>query len=319
MDESTLRKGSFVRQGGEGVPLPVLPRITASCARVIVSGEVEAVSFLKNLFGPRTRESDGPSVEPKSPPAQAAGKAPAPVATPEIKTPPVSAPPPSASTAPTLTPVKAPTNFANWWFDLPEPLQGRSESKTPIQLDLTQKTVNTIGAAYKTLHNWKTVVGPDQVFISCDVPLDVDSAAFKAAKKNPGIAFTGAHSPSPLMRFGLLTWEQCCQWKLDTLGIKESDSAAQTRNKRISDGLTYELKLHVEELINIGRQTDGYWVSGRFLDPAQPRSREIGEHLNHLGRRRMMLAVHAAVRGKLGDYAARELEVAWNGIGDWEA
>lgn len=281
------------------------------------------MSFLDRIFGrrstPQQSSATAPPIERKSRPAQAGGKTPAPDATREIKTPPVSATPPSASADPTQAPVKAPTNSVNWQFDLPEPLQGRSESKTPIQLDLTQKTVNTIGAAYKTLHNWKTVVGPDQVFVSCDVPIDVDSAVFKATfNKNPGIAFTDAHSPSPLVRFGLLTWEQCCQWKLDTLGLKESDSVAQIRNKRISDALAYELKLHVEELINIGRQTDGYWVSGRFLDPTEPRTREIGEHLNHLGRRRMMLAAHAAVRDKLGDYAARELEVAWNGVGDWE-
>lgn len=218
-------------------------------------------------------------------------------------------------------PVKAPANSVNWWLDVPEPFQGRDESRTAIQKDLTQNTVNTIGTAYRTLHHWQTVIGPDQVFIQCDVPLDVERSVFTATfeKRSPGIAFTGARSPSPLIRFGLITWEQVCQWKLDVEGVKESDSAAQARKQRIEEGLAYELKVHVEELINIGRQADAY-ISGRFLDPTQPRTREIGVRLNFLsaGQPRMMKAAHSAVRRELGDHAARELEVAWNGIGQWQ-
>jgi hypothetical protein len=36
------------------------------------------------------------------------------------------------------------------------------------------------------------------------------------------------------------------------------------------------------------------------------------------GRPRMMKAAHSAVRRELGDNAARELEVSWNGIGEWQ-
>lgn len=31
-----------------------------------------------------------------------------------------------------------------------------------------------------------------------------------------------------------------------------------------------------------------------------------------------MSAAHLAVRRQLGDIAARELEIAWKGIGDWQ-
>jgi hypothetical protein len=278
------------------------------------------MSILDRLFGTKkapptaqpTEKSAVPAERQQSPTVQAAEKAP---------TPQGSATPPPASPEQTQKTKKAPTNSVNWWLDIPEPFQGRNESKTAIQKDLTQNTVNTIGTVYRTLHNWKTVIGPDQVFIQCDVPLDVERSVFTTTfkEKTPGIAFTDARSPSPLIRFGLITWEQVCQWKLGVEGVKESDSAAQVRKQRIEEGLAYELKIHVEELINIGRQGDAY-MSGRFLDPTQLRTKEIGVRLNFLsaGQPRMMKAVHSAVRRELGDYAARELEVAWNGIGNWQ-
>jgi hypothetical protein len=278
------------------------------------------MSILDRLFG--TKKTP-PTAQPRekiavpaklqqSPTKLAAGKAP---------TPPGSATPPPASPDQAQNTKKAPTNSVNWWLDVPEPFQGRDESKTAIQKDLVQNTVNTIGTVYGTLHNWQTVIGPDQVFIQCDVPLDVERSVFTATfkGKTPGIAFTDARSPSPLVRFGLITWEQVCQWKLNVEGVRESDLAAQVRKQRIAEDLAYELKIHVEELINIGRQADAY-ISGRFLDPTQPRTREIGVRLNFLsaGQPRMMKAAHSAVRRELGDHAARELEVAWNGIGQWQ-
>ncbi len=272
------------------------------------------MSILDRLFGTKktapTEEIAVPAERQPNPTVRAAEKAPTPARSATL----------SHSDQKQIL-VKAPTNSVNWWLDVPEPFQGRDESKTAIQKDLVQNTVNTIGTVYGTLHNWQTVIGPDQVFIQCDVPPDVEHSVFTATfkGKTPGIAFTDARSPSPLVRFGLITWEQVCQWKLNVEGVKESDSAAQARKQRIEESLAYELQVHVEELINIGRKAEAY-MSGRFLDPTQPRTREIGVRLNFLsaGRPRMMKAAHSAVRRELGDCAARELEVSWNGIGEWQ-
>lgn len=210
------------------------------------------MSLLDRIFGkrplPQQSSTTAPPIQQKSPPAQAGGKRPIP----EIKTAPVAATP--AGPGQTRNPEKAPTNGANWLLDIPEPFQGCSESKDAIQLEMTQKTVNVIGSMYKTLHNWKSVIGPDQVFLSCDVPLDVERSAFQATfqGKNPGIAFGGPRSSPAPIRFGLVVWDKCCQWKLKALGVKESDAAAQKRNKHIEDALAYELVVHVQELISIG-------------------------------------------------------------------
>ncbi|HLX60146.1 MAG TPA: hypothetical protein VKX17_02575 [Planctomycetota bacterium] len=45
--------------------------------------------------------------------------------------------------------------------------------------------------------------------------------------------------------------------------------------------------------------------------------REVGRELNSRGGMKLMLAAHDAVRNRLGGVAARELEVAWDGIGEW--
>lgn len=45
--------------------------------------------------------------------------------------------------------------------------------------------------------------------------------------------------------------------------------------------------------------------------------REVGRELNARGGNKLMLAAHAAVRARLGGVAARELEMAWDGIGEW--
>jgi hypothetical protein len=80
---------------------------------------------------------------------------------------------------------------------------------------------------------------------------------------------------------------------------------------------------NVEELISIGRKSapDGYSASNflaRVPGPVQERAREIGEELNRAGGLQLMLKAHAVVGAKLGGVAARELESAWNGIGEWQ-
>ena len=75
----------------------------------------------------------------------------------------------------------------------------------------------------------------------------------------------------------------------------------------------------IAELVSIGQKdaSDRPGASSRFLRQAKSRAREIGEQLNALGGNDYMLAGHEAVRQTLGAVAARELEVAWNGIGEW--
>lgn len=75
----------------------------------------------------------------------------------------------------------------------------------------------------------------------------------------------------------------------------------------------------IAELVSIGQKdaSDGPGSSSRFLRQAKLRARAIGEQLNALGGNDYMLAGHEQVRQTLGAVAARELEVAWNGIGEW--
>lgn len=76
--------------------------------------------------------------------------------------------------------------------------------------------------------------------------------------------------------------------------------------------------MNIEELIRIGRKSvpDAHSASN-FLGPAQERAREIGEDLNRAGGLQLMLKAHGIVRAELGNVAARELESAWDGIGEW--
>ena len=45
--------------------------------------------------------------------------------------------------------------------------------------------------------------------------------------------------------------------------------------------------------------------------------RDAGRKLNERGGNKLMLSAHAEVAQRLGGVAARELEVAWDGIGEW--
>jgi len=44
---------------------------------------------------------------------------------------------------------------------------------------------------------------------------------------------------------------------------------------------------------------------------------DIGRELNARGGNDLMLEAYEVVRARLGGTAARELEVAWDGIGEW--
>jgi hypothetical protein len=71
----------------------------------------------------------------------------------------------------------------------------------------------------------------------------------------------------------------------------------------------------ITELIDAGH-TEGTLLGPRGSE-VRERIRWIGSALNDAGGRKLMLQAHGAVRDRLGAACARELEVAWNGVGDW--
>jgi hypothetical protein len=75
----------------------------------------------------------------------------------------------------------------------------------------------------------------------------------------------------------------------------------------------------IDELIQIGRTQPSEWpgCSSRFLSEAKGRARQIGSQLHELGGKGYMLAAHQPIRQALGPVGARELEMAWDGIGNW--
>lgn len=71
-------------------------------------------------------------------------------------------------------------------------------------------------------------------------------------------------------------------------------------------------------LVQIGRKFPADdWSASHFLGQARHRARQIGEELNETGGIKLMLAAHEVVGSQLGSGAARELEAAWDGIGEW--
>jgi hypothetical protein len=85
--------------------------------------------------------------------------------------------------------------------------------------------------------------------------------------------------------------------------------AHDTSFPRTTEGLT-------KELLTIGTVEEG------LLPPQgselRGRIESIGVSLNARGGKELMLKVHAVVRENLDSARARELERAWDGVGDWE-
>ncbi len=79
---------------------------------------------------------------------------------------------------------------------------------------------------------------------------------------------------------------------------------------RQGDARTNQL---ANELLVIGRRRGFLTMQGK-----DPRTRGIGTELDRIGGMRRMLDVHDVVGDKLGRLSARELEVAWDGIGSWQ-
>jgi hypothetical protein len=71
----------------------------------------------------------------------------------------------------------------------------------------------------------------------------------------------------------------------------------------------------ITELIDIGH-AEGVLLAPRGSE-LWGRVRSIGSALNDTGGKKLMLQAHETVRDRLGASRARELEVAWDGVGDW--
>lgn len=71
----------------------------------------------------------------------------------------------------------------------------------------------------------------------------------------------------------------------------------------------------LDELAAIARSRGFFGPTGE----KDPRVREIGAELDQMNGKQKMLDVHAVVTAELGRVHARELELAWNGIGEWRS
>ena len=78
-----------------------------------------------------------------------------------------------------------------------------------------------------------------------------------------------------------------------------------------------EIMMLIEELIRVGQKAPDGRSTSTFLNIGKARAREIGERLNQIDGNELMLAVHSRVSQSLGGSSGRELEVAWDGIGEW--
>ncbi|MEU1371416.1 hypothetical protein ABZ454_35540 [Streptomyces sp. NPDC005803] len=77
---------------------------------------------------------------------------------------------------------------------------------------------------------------------------------------------------------------------------------------------SFDVQDLIDELIAIGRGR-GFVRASPFR--ADARTLEIGRALDRKGGMDMMRSVHDAVREIVGGGLSRELDVAWDGIGDW--
>jgi hypothetical protein len=78
------------------------------------------------------------------------------------------------------------------------------------------------------------------------------------------------------------------------------------------------------ELIKIGKTVEFLTVSSKHTSAFDDtnkniRAREIGARFNEMGGKKLMQEAHSKVKAALGGTQARELEYAWDGIGEWLA
>jgi hypothetical protein len=108
--------------------------------------------------------------------------------------------------------------------------------------------------------------------------------------------------------------------ELEEIEIEErwKERSATRTNEVVLEQYPAKVKKLVDELIEAGRKypPDGQ-SSSHYLNTGRSRAREIGILLEKEGGNNLMLIAHAKVSSILGGTAARELEVAWDGVGEW--
>jgi hypothetical protein len=89
-------------------------------------------------------------------------------------------------------------------------------------------------------------------------------------------------------------------------------SSGEVRPEQLAEAERAEFERLAEALIAIGRVDS-------FLGAERMTVEEIGEKLNKMGGKRLMKAAHRVVANALRNRPglARELEWAWDGIGEW--
>ncbi|MFW6722569.1 hypothetical protein ACHZ98_20860 [Streptomyces sp. MAR4 CNY-716] len=95
-------------------------------------------------------------------------------------------------------------------------------------------------------------------------------------------------------------------------GVDTPPWVAEAERRRRETDPDHRTRLLVAELIETG-------LSRGFLSRTgkDRRTREIGAELHRMGGKRRMVQAHDDVQAVLGRGPDRELELAWDGIGDW--
>ncbi|MFD4443717.1 WD40 repeat domain-containing protein [Nocardia sp. NPDC058519] len=201
------------------------------------------------------------------------------------------------------------------------PLHGHTEEVTAVACtEIDGRPVAVTGSNDKTVRLWDLDAGT-----AIGKPLrghteEVTAVACTEIDGRP-VAITG----SGLVGDEIRVWDLADGTLIHRIG----DHVIEQRVGRTivipyHDGTTHEAVLEaaaglidsavVQELVTIG-------TTRSFLRDDRARAVEIGQQLNEEGGINLMRAVHAAVasRIRLIPGRARELEMAWSGIGDWLA
>ncbi|WP_181788097.1 hypothetical protein [Streptomyces phytophilus] len=95
-------------------------------------------------------------------------------------------------------------------------------------------------------------------------------------------------------------------------GVDTPPWVVEAERRRRQTDPEYRTRLLVAELIEIGLGRGFLTRTGK-----DRRTREIGAELHAMGGKRKMVQAHDDVQAVLGRGPDRELELAWDGIGDW--
>jgi hypothetical protein len=99
-----------------------------------------------------------------------------------------------------------------------------------------------------------------------------------------------------------------------------ADGRLRVRIKDEDDKVVFDATPFVLELVraNGGWHEPDEFAASKFLTEGKERVRKVGKDVYDRFGHHGMVAVHDVIQGLLPDGAARELEFAWDGIGDWK-